>query len=248
MVLSAADRATFDGHREHLARLNAHNAGHVIRGAGHTVSMVRRFVHSPQLGGRYYAPHVTLSEADRARITIDEESTVEVDVKASTLTVLLGVTGHGNAPTDPYAVDGLPRAAVKQWTIQTLGQGAPAGAWGRKADVGASWPAVRDVDGGDCWPGIRSWAALPAVVPADVLRGLPAGAARVGRRAMVGGEGSGSDYGGVGLLHGAGASPCCPCMTRLLSRLARSMWPGGGIEGAYLVACGIVPRVEVEVA
>jgi hypothetical protein len=73
-------------------------------------------------GGRLYAPFQQLSSEVRKKITIDGESTAELDVAASYLTILHGM--HG-APYDinreAYGVDEKLRPVVKAFINQSLG-------------------------------------------------------------------------------------------------------------------------------
>ena len=53
---------------------------------------------------------------------IDGEAVVEIDVRASCLTILYALNGRRLEPTtDPYDIDGLPRNVVKMWIMVTLG-------------------------------------------------------------------------------------------------------------------------------
>jgi hypothetical protein len=77
-------------------------------------------------GGRIYAlgplQYQTQRAEDRQFITIDGEPTVELDIRASNLTIYHGLM---NAPfdssRDPYEVEGFSRAAVKVWCMVTFG-------------------------------------------------------------------------------------------------------------------------------
>lgn len=67
----------------------------------------------------------TAKKADRASILINGQDTVEIDIRASHLTILVG---QGHLPEDlllgdPYAVEGIPRDLAKSWVTMTLGYG-----------------------------------------------------------------------------------------------------------------------------
>ena len=76
---------------------------------------------------------------------------VEVDIHAVFLTLLLGLSGLQQLPTDDlYDVVGLPRAVTKAWFVQTFATGKPAGRWSRQTDgevlshgISAKGPARR---------------------------------------------------------------------------------------------------------
>jgi hypothetical protein len=88
-----------------------------------------------RLGGRWYAAgdgaYQSMSEDDRVgRITINGEPVVEVDAKASQLTVLHGLRRLPLPDHDLYTVGrGLSRDAVKKWTTITQGKGRPTDEW-----------------------------------------------------------------------------------------------------------------------
>ncbi len=158
--------------RADLQALNAANGAADIRGAGHTVGLVRRFRHSLWFGGRFYAPVTAMSAADRLRISINGASVAEVDVKASQISALLGTMGHRQAPNDAYAVPGLPRAVVKAWCIQSLGSGYAAGRWSDEHAKTAKGFKARQVAAAmlALYP---FFADLTALVPPDLMAGLP---------------------------------------------------------------------------
>lgn len=78
-------------------------------------------------GGRLYSigedSYQTLKKAERLRMTLDGEPVVEIDIRASYLTVLHGVKGvpFDAAERDPYDVQDVPRPVVKTWVTMTLG-------------------------------------------------------------------------------------------------------------------------------
>ena len=77
-------------------------------------------------GGRLYCQgsyNYQLEKShSRLEMTIDGEPVVEIDVRASYLTVLHGVLGKPfNPQHDPYEIEGIPRPLAKAWTVATLG-------------------------------------------------------------------------------------------------------------------------------
>jgi hypothetical protein len=64
-----------------------------------------------------------MSQEDRRKITINGEETVEIDLRASHLTILYAKLGLRFDPAgpDPYQVTDIPRDVVKAWVTQTLG-------------------------------------------------------------------------------------------------------------------------------
>ncbi|WP_159347972.1 hypothetical protein [Roseomonas harenae] len=105
------------------------------------------------LGGRWYAAgedaYQSMSEADRVgRIRINGEPVVEVDAKASQLTILHGQCRLTLPEHDLYTIrDDLPRSAVKAWSTITQGKGYPADEWTddtRAEDRAVDPQAIRD--------------------------------------------------------------------------------------------------------
>ncbi len=81
------------------------------------------------MGGRLYAlgtdNYQTAKKQDRAAILINGKATIELDLRASHLTLMVGL-GHIPAVVldgDPYTVEGLPREIVKQWVTMTISHG-----------------------------------------------------------------------------------------------------------------------------
>lgn len=90
----------------------------------------RRFTHSMDLHGRWYAAsghYQVMKEADRlTKIKIGGEPVVEVDVSASILSALCAYRGCPIPPwEDPYEVRGVPRPLVKAWIVTSIGLGHP---------------------------------------------------------------------------------------------------------------------------
>jgi hypothetical protein len=88
-------------------------------------------------GGRLYSVGQNhfqqISKARRAEITLDGEAVVEIDVRASYLTILHGVAGaYMDVDCDPYEVPGIPREIVKRWLTATLGKGQVVARWPRQ--------------------------------------------------------------------------------------------------------------------
>ena len=98
------------------------------------------------LGGRCYAVgagnYQSMDGADRAKITINGQGTVELDIRSSFLTILLGLAGARELPrqNDLYALPGLPRDACKAWFTQSFAQGKPANRWSKEASKETGWP------------------------------------------------------------------------------------------------------------
>jgi hypothetical protein len=77
-------------------------------------------------GGRLYSQgHPTyqqLPSEQRLMMKLDGEPVAEIDVRASLLTILHGLTGREFDTTrDPYEIKHIPRAVVKMWATMTLG-------------------------------------------------------------------------------------------------------------------------------
>ncbi len=114
-----------------IIALNKFLDGFDIRGGRHR-GFIRGFNNGDQpdfdwnKGGRLYSQPDTsyqqLSKEDRLRMTINGEPVVEVDIRASYLTILHALC-HRSAdlPEDPYAVPSIPRDIVKMWVVPTLG-------------------------------------------------------------------------------------------------------------------------------
>lgn len=101
------------------------------------------------LGGRWTAlgasgVYQRLSKEARRSITINGETTAEVDIQAAHLSVMHGLLGLELPDDDPYAVAGLPRAVVKAWVTATLGKGSPVRRWASGAVDGT--PELAGVD------------------------------------------------------------------------------------------------------
>lgn len=80
-------------------------------------------------GGRLYAlgsdNFQTAKRKDRSSMLINGQTTKEIDLRASHLSLLVGL-GHMPISVldgDPYQVQGLPREVVKQWVTMTMSHG-----------------------------------------------------------------------------------------------------------------------------
>lgn len=114
-----------------LIQINQFLDGFDIRGGNHR-GYVRIFNKGDDphfnwdKGGRLYSLGSTnyqrMTKEQRASITIDGNSVVELDIRASYPTILFSVCGRSaELPSDPYNVPGLPRSVVKRWMLATLG-------------------------------------------------------------------------------------------------------------------------------
>ncbi len=117
--------------RETVALANAFIARFDITGCDPMVFQ-RRYTHDLQGQGRWYAPFSSMRREDRKGLRIGGEQVVEVDVRASHLTVL---HGHLRLPLpnrdDLYGDLGFPREVVKRWVTGTIGGGKPVQRWSK---------------------------------------------------------------------------------------------------------------------
>ena len=79
-----------------------------------------------QWGGRLYGSgdlvYQTIKKIERQKMTIGGEEVVEIDINASYLTILHGISGHPLPNSDDlYAVGGYNRVIVKAWITATIG-------------------------------------------------------------------------------------------------------------------------------
>lgn len=76
-------------------------------------------------GGRLYSmgdSYQQMPRIERAKMKLNGEEVVELDLRASHLTILHALLKYPFDPTaDPYQVAGLPRHIVKAWVTMTLG-------------------------------------------------------------------------------------------------------------------------------
>ncbi|WP_116599857.1 hypothetical protein [Primorskyibacter marinus] len=95
-------------------------------------------------GGRFYANgsnnYQSMKSAGRRKITINGQATVELDVRASHLTLAYGLLReYLDVDQDPYIMPGLDRWLAKKVVVAFLGSGKPLARWprGTKADYEA---------------------------------------------------------------------------------------------------------------
>lgn len=79
-----------------------------------------------QWGGRLYGvgdhSYQGMKQQDRAEMKISGEEVVEIDINASYLTILYGLTGYPlPSRADIYEVEGVHRAVIKAWITSTIG-------------------------------------------------------------------------------------------------------------------------------
>ncbi|VDS09131.1 hypothetical protein PARHAE_02320 [Paracoccus haematequi] len=74
-------------------------------------------------GGRLYADFQGMRRESRPNIRIDGQEAVELDLKASQLTILYGITKTPMPDGDPYDIVGLPRSVVKAIVTAMIGLG-----------------------------------------------------------------------------------------------------------------------------
>jgi hypothetical protein len=166
-----------------VADVEAHNAFAArCRVSGCLPPRFRRvFLGELGLHGRWYAAgndgaFQTMPERDRLALEINGEGVVEIDARASALSLLCGLAGDPLDPdADPYAVAGLPRGAVKKWVVSTLGNGAPINR--TPSGAASAFKGLRAADVGRAVIARYPVLADPArFVPADMVArlGIPA--------------------------------------------------------------------------
>lgn len=74
--------------------------------------LLRIFIESTSLGGRFYGDYQNLPKADRDLILIDGERTVELDFKSLHFAMMYADVGI-QLQVDPYLVDGFSRQTIK---------------------------------------------------------------------------------------------------------------------------------------
>jgi len=96
----------------------------------------RSFTQDWRHHGRWYAGgddnYQQKPQDERLRITIGGEPVVEVDIRASHLTMLHALLGLPAPDGDPYAVGDVPREVAKAWINASLGKGSPVRRWAKK--------------------------------------------------------------------------------------------------------------------
>lgn len=130
------------GLADQVERLNTMAAAVTITGCCPPV-LQRKFFGSPSFGGRFYAKgadsYQGIKREERASIRIDGEPLVEVDLSASYLSIFLAMMDAPAPAGDAYALGlrNVPRAAIKQWFMQTMQTGELCARWGRDAPLEA---------------------------------------------------------------------------------------------------------------
>jgi hypothetical protein len=94
----------------------------------------RVFTASLALHGRWYSvgsdgAYQRMSEDERLAIRIGGEPVVEIDIRASHLTIMNALCGLPAILGDPYEIAGVDRPVIKAWITGTLGKGSPVVRW-----------------------------------------------------------------------------------------------------------------------
>jgi hypothetical protein len=112
-------------------------------------------------GGRLYAhgrsSYQQIKAASRLDILLNGQEVCEIDIRASYLTLLHGLTGTPFHPgQDPYRVEGRDRDIIKAWITASIGAGRPLERWpdrivkdfadGRRIDLEAYAPVAAVAD------------------------------------------------------------------------------------------------------
>ncbi|MBB2176179.1 hypothetical protein [Gluconacetobacter johannae] len=113
--------------QEFMGRLVKAVEGATFAGCIHPV-LTMQFGPSVFLGGRIYSRGVdsfqNMKAAERSRITINGEPAVEIDMKASSLSIFLALVQspepEGGDPYQCGPLAGLDREAVKPWFVSSL--------------------------------------------------------------------------------------------------------------------------------
>jgi hypothetical protein len=199
------------------------------------------------MGGRLYSigarSYQTDRKQDRARLTIDGDPVVELDVQASHLTIFqaqrrdaLDVYSDG----DPYRIENsagrvIPREVVKAYIATTFGQGRPPDKWGRKAS--AEWRKEHDGERlQDAWPLASVAVAVHRTYPALAKVSDPATWARlqyVESRAVV-----------KAVLDLASQDiPALPVHDSIIVPASRIAAARDALRNDYYLVCGAEPRI-----
>lgn len=117
---------------EQVNRINAYMAPQLITGCKHD-GFIRIFNHGDQdgfaynMGGRLYSKasgvgYQNMEKHHRHDMRINGEPVVELDLRASFLTILYAQRGIAPDPSvDPYTFGPIPREVIKAWIAMTLG-------------------------------------------------------------------------------------------------------------------------------
>ena len=138
----------------------------------------RQFFADMRLGGRFYAvgpeAYQNVKTKDRHILRLDGSPVVEVDLRASALSILLALTGRP-IPEDPYAVGPLAaceREAVKAWFVQTLNSGRPAVRWSDRHAPSVQRVPIRAI-AATALAAYPEVASAPSLLPADLAQRVP---------------------------------------------------------------------------
>jgi hypothetical protein len=117
---------------EQVNRINAYMAPQLITGCKHD-GFIRIFNHGDQdgfaynMGGRLYSKasgvsYQNMEKHHRHHMRINGEPVVELDIRASFLTILYAQRGIApDLSIDPYTFGPIPREVIKAWIAMTLG-------------------------------------------------------------------------------------------------------------------------------
>lgn len=208
----------------------------------------RVFLGSWQLHGRWYAtgsgPYWQMSSELRSEIRINRQPTLEIDVRASHLTLLHGLLGVPLPQGDLYGELDVPRHAVKQWVMETLGKGRPVERWARStktlpaASEDAAWvgslvlqrlPCLRDPTTVVPDDLVRQIGQAPRFLVSPYLMSVEADAMAAAMRELR----------GQGIL-------ALPVHDSLIVQAVAEGPARQAIEMAYLAACGLRPVLSVK--
>jgi hypothetical protein len=201
------------------------------------------------MSGRLYSigarSYQTDRKEDRARMTIDGEPVVELDVQASHLTIFQAQ--HGDAldvysDGDPYRIKDsagrvIPREVVKTYITTAFGQGRPPDKWGRPAS--GKWRKEHDGERlQDAWPLASVAKAVHGTYPALAKLDDPATWARlqyVESRAIVNAV---LDLANQGI-------PALPIHDSIIipASTSRKAAARDALRNNYYLACGAEPRI-----
>jgi hypothetical protein len=123
---------TYIAAAEQVNRINAYMGPQLITGCKHD-GFIRIFNHGDQdgfaynMGGRLYSKasgvsYQNMEKHHRHDMRINGEPVVELDIRASFLTILYAQRGITPDPSiDPYTFGPIPREVIKAWIAMTLG-------------------------------------------------------------------------------------------------------------------------------
>ncbi|VDS09898.1 hypothetical protein PARHAE_03106 [Paracoccus haematequi] len=127
-ILSCPSTAKATELRQQVERINAIYARHSF--AGMPEPVVRRTFNCADSegfdfnkGGRLWGDFQNMSPEARKNIRINGQPVVELDLKASQLTILYAITKTRMPDGDPYHIDGMPRSVVKAIVTAMIGLG-----------------------------------------------------------------------------------------------------------------------------